>query len=438
MKAFLLTISLAVAALPAWAEIKIQEVTSPNGFEAWLVQEPSIPFVSLELRFRGGASLDAPGKRGATNLMVGLLEEGSGDLDARGFAEATEALAARFDYDVGDDAVAVSASFLTENRDEAVALLRESLVNPRFDEDAVERVRAQVLTGIRQDAKDPDTIVGAQFDALVFGDHPYGTAYEGTLDSVAGLTRDDLIAAHRGVMARDRVYIAAAGDISADELGALIDTLLSDLPETGLKQPADIAVETTAGVTVVPFDTPQSVAVFGHVGLERDHPDFFTAFVMNQALGGGGFEARLMNEVREKRGLTYGIYSYLVPKDHAHLLMGRVASANDRIAETIEVVSDEWRKMATEGVTEDELARVKTYLTGAYPLRFDGNGPIARILVGMQMDDLSPDYVVTRNAKVEAVTLEDVQRVATELLQPEALRFVVVGQPEGLEDTPSQ
>ena len=236
-------------------------------------------------------------------------------------------------------------------------------------------------------------------------------------------------------MAKDRVYIAATGDISAEELSTLIDNLLGDLPETGAPMPEDVDVETTAGVTVVPFDTPQSVALFGHKGLKRDDPDFFAAYVMNTILGGGGFEARLMNEVREKRGLTYGVYSYIVPMDHAELYLGRVASANDRIGEAIDVIKDEWAKLAENGVTEAELDQAKTYLTGAYPLRFDGNGPIADILVGMQMDGLTPDYIATRNDEIEAVTLEDVKRVAARVLKPEALRFVVVGEPEGVEST---
>lgn len=432
MKRLILIVGLMFCGAFAQASTDIQVVESEAGHTAWLVEEPSIPFVALELRFKGGASLDAPGKRGAANLMVALLEEGAGDLDARGFAAATESIAAQFSYDVSDDSVSISAKFLSETQDEAMELLRQSLIAPRFDQDAIDRVRAQVLSGITSDAKDPDTIATQSWDNLVFGDHPYGSDYSGTLDSVAALTRDDILASHQSLLADDRVYVAAAGDISAEELGALLDKLLADLPASGPEMPADFDVHTKAGVTVIPFDTPQSVAVFGHKGMKRDDPDFFAAYVLNVVLGGGGFEARLMNEVREKRGLTYGVYSYLVPKDHAELYLGRVASANDRIAETVSVIRDEWAKMASSGVTEDELDRAKTYLTGGYALRFDGNGPIARILVGMQMEGLSPDYIKTRNANIEAVTLDDIQRVAGELLQPDQLHFVVVGQPEGL------
>lgn len=423
----------ALAAAPVFAAVDIQEVTSPKGFEAWLVEEPSIPFVALEIRFEGGASLDAPGKRGAINLMTAIIEEGAGDMDAQAFAVARDSLAASFSFDVHDDALTVSARFLTENQDEAVALLREALVNPRFDDSAIERVRAQVLSVIRSDATDPNEVASATFDALAFGDHPYATDRNGTLEIVEGLTREDILNAFAATVAQDRVYVGASGDISATELGDMLDTLLGDLPETGAPLPGAAEIGITGGITVVPFDTPQSVAMFGHIGLPRDDPDFFAAFVANEIFGGSGQQSRLNDEVREKRGLTYGIGSYLVNFDHADMLLGQLASANERIGEAIDVIEAEWARIAAEGVTEEELDAAKTFLTGAYPLRFDGNGPIARIMVGMQMMGLTPDYITTRNDRVNAVTLDDIRRVAARLYTPENLRFVVVGQPVGLE-----
>ncbi len=421
-----------LAALPAQA-VDIVEVVSPGGIRAWLVEEHSIPFMALELRFKGGSALDAPGKRGAINLMTGLIEEGAGDLDAQGFAQARDDLAASYSFDVHSDALSVSARFLTENRDQAVDLLKLALTQPRFDQDAVDRVRAQVASIIQSDAKDPGHIAGSTFSALAFGDHPYGTDQNGTAESLASLTRDDMIDAQARVIARDRLYVSAVGDITAAELGLLLDDLLGDLPETGAPMPVQAEFALPPGQTVTDFASPQSVVVFGHEGITRDDPDFFAAYLMNQILGGGGFASRLMEEVREKRGLTYGISSYLAPMDLAQTFQGGFASSNDRVAEAIAVVRAEWARMASEGVTEAELDAAKTYLTGSYPLRFDGNGPIAGILVGMQMEDLPIDYVNTRNAKIEAVTLADVARVAARVMQPEALHFVVVGQPEGLE-----
>ncbi|MFV1529070.1 MULTISPECIES: M16 family metallopeptidase [unclassified Phaeobacter] len=438
MKAIkLITAAMAVCflALPVWAEVKIKEVTSPGGITAWLVEDHSIPFTALELRFRGGTSLDKPGKRGATYLMAGLLEEGAGPLPAQDYARALESLAAGFSYDADKDTVSISAQFLSENRNQAIDLLRQTIHEPRFDQDALDRVRAQVLAGLRSDAKDPNDIAGRVFSQMAFGDHPYGTEGNGTIESVTALTRQDMFDAHEAVFARDRLYVGAVGDITEAELGALLDTLLADLPAEGapIPGPADVTIE--GGVTVVDYDTPQSVALFGHIGIKRDDPRYFAAYLLNQILGGGSFDSRLMSEVREKRGLTYGVYSYLVPRDLGAVYMGSVASANGKIAETVEVIQTEWAKLAAEGVTEKELADAKTYLTGAYPLRFDGNSRIASILAGMQMDDLPIDYVATRNDKVNAVTLDEINKVAAEILLPDQLHFIVVGRPEGLQST---
>jgi zinc protease len=422
-----------VVALPAQAAVEIQEVTSPGGIEAWLVEERSIPFAAIEIRFRGGASLDPRGKDGAVNLMMALLEEGAGDMNAQEFAEARESLATSLEFRAFGDSVSVSTRFLTENRDDAAALLRKALTEPRFDEDAVERVRAQVLSNIRSDATDPNRIASRTFDTLAYGNHPYARSRDGTIATVTALTRDDIVDAHARAIARDRIYVGAVGDIGPEELGALLDDLLSDLPAEGAPIPPEAEFLLPGGVSVVPFDTPQSVALFGHTGIDRHDPDFFAAFVANEIFGGSGFQSRLMQEVRVARGLTYGIGTWLVTMDLSELVMGQVASANDRMAETIEVVKSEWARIAAEGVTEEELEAAKTFLTGAYPLRFDGNRRIASILVGMQMDDLSPDYVTTRNDMVNAVTLEDIARVVTRIYRPEDLHVVVVGQPEGVE-----
>ncbi|SFR36734.1 M16 family metallopeptidase [Litoreibacter janthinus] len=426
-----LTACFALIALPA-AAIDIKEVTSPGGIKAWLVEEPSIPFTALEIRFKGGASLDREGKRGAAYLMSGLLDEGAGEMTSTEFAAAAEGLALQYDFDASADSFSVSAQFLTENREESLELLRKALNEPRFDQDAVDRVRGQVLSMIASDAEDTNDIAGKTFAELAYGDHPYASKLEGTADTVSALTREDLIASHADLLTRDRVYVGAVGDITPAELGLVLDKLLGALPQNGPEMPGPAPFLLAGGETIVPYDTPQSVAIFGHSGIERTDPDFFAAFVMNQVLGSGGFGSRLMDEVREKRGLTYGVYSYLVLREHVNLVMGQVSSSNESVAEAIEVIRAEWAKMAENGLTEEELATAKTYLTGAYPLRFDGNARIANILAAMQFDDLPVDYIDTRNSKVEAVTLDDIQRVAKRLLKPENLHFVVVGKPVGL------
>ncbi len=426
-----LLIILCVSSVSAAVEIK--EIETRGGIIAWLVEDHSIPFVALELRFRGGTSMDEAQTLGATNLMTSLLDEGAGDLDARAYTRALEDLAASISYDANDDEITVSAQFLTENREAAAELLRLAILEPRFDADALERVRQQILSSLRFDATDPDDIAGKKFAALIFGDHPYGRPGLGTITSVSELAIADVEKAYRAAIARDRVYVSAVGDIAADELATLLDHLLGGLPATGGDMPQTAEVLVTGGLTIVPFDSPQSVVLFGHEGIRRDDPDFFAAFVMNHILGGGGFESRLMDEVRRKRGLTYGIYTYLSPKDHGAIYVGSVASSNAQVAETISVIRSEWQRLAEEGVTDSELTKAKTNLTGAYPLRFDGNSRIANIMTGMQMENLGIDYINMRNDMVNAVTLADIKRVAARLLRPQDLHFVVVGQPLGLD-----
>ena len=422
-------------ATPLRAEIAIQEVTSPGGIKAWLVEDHNIPFMALELRFRGGTSLDQPGKRGAVNLMSATLEEGAADMDAQGFATARDGLAAKIGFGASSDEISVSVQTLSENRAATMDLLRLALTAPRFDVDAVERVKGQVLAGLRSEEQDPSAIAAKLTRARSYGTHPYGSAGDGTIDSVTALTRDDVVAAWQGAMARDRVFVAAAGDITADELGALLDSLLVGLPATGWPMPPKAALNEKAGVVVQPFPGPQSVVLFGHGGISFDDPDFFAASLLNDILGGGRFSARLMQEVREKRGLTYGIGTGLASRDLSSEWVGQFQASNDKVAEAIAVVQSEWARMAKDGPTDEELATAKTYMTGAYPLRFEGNGAIANILVGMQMLGLPSDYPKTRNDKVNAVTIDDMKRVAARLMKPENLSFVVVGEPVGVTAT---
>ncbi len=424
---------LTMLALPAQA-IEIQDVTSPAGIKAWLVEDHTIPFTAISLDFKGGASLEAEGKRGAINLMTATLEEGAGPMDSTAFAQELEALGARLNFDVSDDELSINLSTLTENRDESAELLRLALTQPRFDADAVERVRAQVQAIIRSEATEPQSIAAKEMARQAWGDHPYGSSVNGTQQSLAALTQQDLIAAKNRVLARDRVVVGAAGDITPEELGLLLDTILGGLPETGtapLPEPANLQL--TPGVTVVDWDSPQTIVTFSGPGLPIDDPDYFAATVANHIMGGGGFSSRMMDEIREKRGLTYGIGTGLATGIYGQTWAGGMASANEKVAEGVDLIRQEWGRMA-DGVSDKELTDAKTYLTGEYALRFDGNGKIAGILAGMQLIGLPIDYVNTRNGMVEAVTKEDVQRVAERLLKADDLRFVLVGRPVGVTD----
>lgn len=414
----------------AMADVDIKEVKSEAGLTAWLVEAPEIPFISLEIRFRGGATLDPVGKEGAASLMAALLEEGTGDLDAQGFAAERDRLAAGFSFNAGLETVSISARFLSETKTEALDLLRRAITEPSFQPEAIDRVKGQLMASLRADAQDPEVLAGQLFNRVAFGAHPYGRPVDGTQASLTALTQADLFAARKATMARDRVYVAAVGDITAAELAPILDKLLGDLPETGSSLPKKAEVHLKGQTVVETFPSPQSVILFGQQGISRDDPEFMNAFVLAEILGGGRFGTRLMTEVREKRGLAYGIGAGLSAMDQANLIVGSVKTANGTAKETIDVIREEWAKIGK--ITQAELDAAKTYLTGAYPLRWDGNANIARQIVGLMMDGYPIDYPQKRNAMIEAVTLEDTWATAERVFTPKSLSFVVLGQPEGL------
>ena len=426
---------LVVTLLPARA-VEVQRVVSPGGVEAWLVEDHTNPIISLDLAFRGGGALDAAGKEGTAHLLSGLLDEGAGEFDSQAFQARLQNLSIRLSFDAGLDSFEGSLRTLTENRDTAFDLLRLALTEPRFDAEPVERIRGQVLAQLKRESEDPNAIAGRTMRRLFFADHPYGRPVHGSPESLAAVTADDLRAFVTDRFARDNLVIGVVGDITSEQLSSLLDSTFGGLPaEAAPIDLPEIAADGSGGVVVIEKNVPQSVVSLGQPGMKRDDPDFYTAFVVNYVLGGGGFSSRLYDEVREKRGLAYSVYSYLSPLDRSALVIAGVATANARVAESLAIIREEWTRMAAEGPTAEELADAKTFLTGSYPLRQSSSGRIAGMLVGIQLDELGIDYINKRNSLIEAVTLEDARRVAAELYRPEALTVVVVGRPEGIEPT---
>ncbi|MFC3695308.1 M16 family metallopeptidase [Chenggangzhangella methanolivorans] len=412
----------------------IQRVETPNGAEAWLVEETAVPVIAVEIAFRGGSAQDPQDRPGLVNLMTALLDEGAGDMTADAFQERLEELAIELSFSSNRDTVSASLRTLPENIDEAFRLLGLALTTPRFDEDAVERMRGQLSAQIRRNELDPDDLAGRTFFKEAFPGHPYGRPPRGTLESLKASTREDLLAIHRRVIARDNVVIGAVGAVSAERLSGLVDALLADLPATaGLETVETVAPAGAGRIEIVTLDVPQSSIIFGRPGPLRDADDFIPAYVVNHILGGGSFSSRLFTEVREKRGLAYSVYSYLSPYDHSGMLLGGVATRNDRAGQSIALIQDEIRRIAEEGPTAKELESAKKFLIGSYALRFDTSTKIANQLVQLQLDHLGIDYITKRNALVEAVTDEQVKAAAKSLFGDGDLLVVAVGKPTGLE-----
>ena len=429
-----------LTALPADSSarsgVDIQSVTSPGGITAWLVEDDTIPLIAMQFSFDGGAAVDPEDKAGLANFLSTMLDEGAGELDSEAFQKRIAELSIRLSFQAQRDHFEGSLQTLSEHRDEAFELLKLALTEPRFDAEPLDRMRGQILLQIRQDEEDPDDIANRAWMETMFAGHPYGRPVEGSAETVSTIAADDLEDLRQRLFARQRLHVAVVGDIDPETLKRLLDDTFGPLAEeSGIAKVPEATPARGPLVEVIERDIPQSAIRFGHGSIKRDHPDFIAAYMVNSILGGGGFGSRLMQEVRETRGLVYSVFSSLQPMEHAGFLFGGAGTMNERAAETIAVVREEFERMAEEGPSEEELEEAKTYLTGSYPLGFDSNSKIASRLLSIQQDDLGIDYVNRRNDLIEAVTLEEAKRVARSLIDPDGLVVTVVGRPEGVVST---
>jgi zinc protease len=428
--AFVVSIGM-LAAVPADAT-KIEKVVSPGGIEIWLVRDATVPLIALDFAFSGGAAQDPADKPGTANMAVSLLDEGAGPLDDRAYHELMERKAIELSFNANRDHVRGTMRTLTENQDQAFELLRLALNAPRFEPGAVERVRSQIFSQLQRQSTSPNDIASRNWWETAFPGHPYGRPVNGSLETVPRIGVEDMKAYVQHVFARDTLKIAVVGDIDAATAGRLIDQTFGSLPaKAELKPVPDAALQGLGRRNVLDLNVPQTVITYGGPGVDRHDPDFMAAYVVNHILGGGSFSSRLYREVREKRGLAYGVYNSLVWLKHAAVMLGGTATRADATGETLDVIESEIRLMAKEGPTEDELAKAKTYLKGSFALGLDTSSKIASQLVQMQIDDLGIDYIERRPAMIDAVTLDDTKRVSKRLLDP-GLLVTVVGRAQGV------
>ena len=405
---------------------KIERVVSPGGIEVWLVQDKTVPLISMDFAFHGGAAQDPVDKAGVANMVSGLLDEGAGELDSKTFHERLEEKAIQLGFNVGRDHFRGWLRTLVENREQAVELLRLALTAPRFDPDEVELVRAQVVARLTRETTSPNDISSKRWWSTAFPEHPYGRPVSGTLESVPQIAVGDLKNYTRRVFAKDKLKIAVVGDIDAAATGALVDRVFGSLAAKAELAPVSDAQPDGLGRRMaVDLNVPQAAVTFGGLGIGRKDPDFMAAYILNHILGGGSFSSRLYREVREKRGLAYSVHSQLVWLDHAALLMGGTGTRSERAGETVDLIEQEIRRLAESGPTDEELAQAKSYLKGSYALGFDTSAKIAGQLVQIQLDDLGIDYINRRSAMIDAVTIADLRRVTKRLLDGGFLVTVV-------------
>ncbi len=409
--------------------IDIQKVVSPGGITAWLVEDDSIPLISMSYAFAGGATQDPADRPGVANMLSGLLDEGAGNLDSQAFQARLDDLSIDMSFDAGSDDFYGSLRTLTANRDEAARLLKLALTEPRFDSEPVGRVRAQIITSLKRGERSPNRLAAEAMRKATFPDHPYGRPVEGTTDSVAAITVDDLQAFRRKTFARDDLKVAIVGAIDAKTAATMLDAIFGNLPvKSNLVDVPNVTAK-SAGRINVALPVPQTVIQISAPGITRSDPDLIPAVVATYILG-GGTDSRLYQAVREKRGLAYSVGLGLDPLEHSGLVSGGSQTRSDQAEAVITLIKDEIARFAEDGPTADELANAKAYLIGNYPLRFVTSGGIADQLLGLQIDGKGVDYVDRRNGLIAAVTIDDVRRVARRLFGSGDMTVVRVGPPE--------
>jgi zinc protease len=411
--------------------LPIQRVTS-NGLTAWLVEDHSVPVVSLSWSWPGGAAFDAPGREGTAGLAAALLTEGAGDMPAAAFTDALRDAGIGLSFGAGRDDVDGGFRCLVDALPEAERLARLAMTAPRLDQAAIERLRARAIAGARQALETPRGQAGRAFWAAAYPTHTAGRPSGGTAESLAAISADDLRSVLGQQLRRDGLTIAAAGAIKPEALAALMDRLFAGLPAGAPATPATLPAFTSFGLRVIGMDSPQSQAIFGHEGIGARDPQFETAQIVLRVLGGGGFSSRLTESVRVKRGLTYGIGVGLDTGFGGGVLVGSVASDNGKIAEALSVTRDEWARMAADGPTDAEMAEAIAFLTGSLALQFTDSRRIANTLIAMQRNGRPIDWLDGRSDRLRAITRDDAARMARRLLKPEALSVTVAGRPVGL------
>lgn len=414
--------------------VKIFDYTTKLGIKGWHVETPDIPVLTLAVTFKeAGDKNDPQGLNGVAEFLSGMLDEGAGNYDSVKFKELLLEKNIRLGLSQNSDSFTITMRGTKDNIQDMFDILTLILTKPRFDHDAFNRVKEQILTSLSQNLHSENAVAGDTFNKQAFAGHPYSHTTQNAIDGTRKIKREHLIQFMKDYLTIDKIQVVSAGDISSQDIETKFDSALKDLPASGQASTVGFAdLKTTGGVTVVDMDIPQSVVLFYQPGLDRKDKDFYAAYIMNSILGDGMFKSRLWDEIRENRGLAYGISSSLQWTQHSNYIIGSTATANKDAGEVVKIIREEWQKMKDAGANQKELDFVRERMVGSYPLGFTSTPQIVGLMKNYMTDGLPTDFINNRNDLIRAVTLDDVNRVAKSLLQPEKLSFIIVGKPEGL------
>jgi len=416
--------SVAVASIP-----KVEEVESKGGYKLWMIEDNYLPIVSIKLVFKNsGTAYDTEGKKGLAHMVTGLLDEGAGGISSFDYRKKLESLATTISFDVDEDNFYVNVKTLKDNLEETLKLLNLTLTKPNLKPEIIERIRNQILVIIQKKQESPQYVASKKFKEAVLGSHPYSRTKYGVPKAVRSITREDIVAYVNDNFSKENIIISVVGDVKKSKIRKLLDNhlKLKDERKDVISLPP-VKVKNEEQYIKISKSIPQSVVYFGSEGIKRSDKDFYPAYIMNHILGGGGFESRLMDTVREKNGLAYSVYSYLSTYNKAGLFVGYVGTDVKKVDKSIKLIKKELKKLYKDGVTEKELNDAKDYLVNSYPLKMTKNENLAAYLSVMQSENLGIDFLEKRNDYVRSVTAQQIKAAAKDLLDVGKMTFVVVG-----------
>ena len=417
----------------AWSAIrKPERFITKNGMTVLLLERKALPFITVSVSVRAGSVFDPSGLSGLANITADLLTEGTKTRSAKEISEEIDFIGGSLGSTGGIDYASASLKVLSKDSDKGFDLLSDILINPAFAEKEIERSRSQLKAGIISKEDDPSTIAAEAFNKILFGRHPYALPADGSLESLDRIDRSDITSFHEKYYHPNNIIMAVVGDISKRELKKLLKRHFTKWEKVDIDYPVrpDAIPLKKKRIEVIDKDITQANVQLGHLGIKRENPDFYAAYVMNYILGGGGFVSRLMTEIRDNRGLVYSVYSYFNPlKDPGPFKVG-LQTKNESASEAIRESLSQIRAIREKGVSEKELQDAKDYLIGSFPLKFTTNSKIASYLTYMEIYNLGLDYLDRFPKIIEALTVDDVNKAARKLLDPENYLLGVVGNKE--------
>ena len=413
----------------AFATLPIQHWQTPSGARVYFIESRDLPILDISVDFDGGSSTDTADKSGRAGLTLHLLSLGAGGLSedqvAKGLADVGAQLGAHFDQDRAGVSLRTLSS--AKERNQALDIFGRVIQRPEFARDVLEREKARVIAGLKEADTKPGTIADRVLMKMLYGSHPYGLRGSGEVDSVSGLQRDDLANFYRSRYTVGNAVIAIMGDVSRAEATAIAESLTKELPQG---KPADVLSEVTPptpNTRKIAHPATQSHIALAYPGLKRVDPDYFPLLVGNHVLGGGGFTSRLMEEIRQKRGLAYSVQSHFAPlREKGPFEIGlqtRKEQSEDALVLTRKVLSD----FAAGGPTEKELIEAKQNIVGSFPLRIDSNKKIIGFLAMIGFYKLPLTYLDDYVKAVEKVTVSQVKDAFQRRINPDGMVTVVVG-----------